>query len=64
MLLARTSRSPPKIQVGRTIEYGTPASASARSTSALPRKYGSGDSIDGFAMLTWTIRATPARRAA
>ena len=38
MLLVRTSRSPPKTRVGRTIEYGTPASASARSTSALPRK--------------------------
>ena len=64
MLLASTSRSPPKIQVGRTIEYGTPACASAYSTSALPRKYGSGDSIEGLVMLTCTTRARPARLAA
>jgi hypothetical protein len=34
------------------------------STSALPRKYGSGESSAGFVIETWTIRSTPASAAA
>ena len=64
MLLTSTSRSPPNSQVGRTIEYGEPDCARPDSTSALPRKYGSREVVDGFVMLTCTIRSTPARRAA
>ena len=64
MLLTSTSRSPPNSQVGRTTEYGIPDWASADSHIALPWKYGSGEPSDGFVMEMWTIRLTPARRAA
>ena len=63
MLLTSTPSLPKRI-AGRRIAYETPVSASARSTSALPRKYGYGDSIVGFVMLTCTMRCTPAWRAA
>ena len=63
MLLSRTP-SPPKRMAGRTIAYETSLSARARSTSALPRKYGNGELLLGCVMLTCTIRCTPARLAA
>ena len=60
-----TSRSSgPKTSVGRTIACDSPDSRNARSTRALPRKYGSGESSLGFETLTWTTRRTPASSAA
>ena len=44
--------------------YETPEPRNISSTSALLRKYSSGESSDGFVMLICTIRSTPARRAA
>ena len=58
MLLRRTP-SPPKRMAGRTMAYETPLSARARSTSALPRKYGKGELLLGCVMLTCTIRCYP-----
>ena len=63
MLFTRTSR-PPKNTAGRRIAWERPVSRSADSTSALPRKYGSGESGDGFVIETWTTRSTPASAAA
>ena len=63
MLLIRMS-SRPKTTVGRTMAWLRPDSRSARSSTALPRKYGSGESSEGFVMLTCTTRSTPASAAA
>ena len=62
MLLTRMSFEP-KTSVGRTIACSTSSSARRRSISALPRKYGYGESGDGFETEMWTIRRTPASRA-
>ena len=50
-VVARIS-SAPKRTVGRRIAYDKPDSTSARSSFALPLKYSSGESSDGFVMLT------------
>src|SRR5215469_6777891 len=64
MLLSSTPLPPNRI-AGRTTAYdGTPQSASACSTAALPRKYGSGESMLGLVIDTCTIRCTPALTAA
>jgi len=63
MLLISTP-SPPNSTAGRTIACGTPVPARMRSTAALPRKYEYWDEASGWVIDTWTIRATPASRAA
>jgi hypothetical protein len=63
MLLTRMS-SGPKTRVGLTIAYESPDSATACSSSALPRKYGRGEPVEAFVTLKWTKRPTFARRAA
>ena len=63
MLFVRMS-SAPKITVGLSIACDIPDRLTASSTSALPRKYGNGESAVAFVMLTWTIRRTPASSAA
>jgi len=63
MLLMRMSSSPNNT-VGRRIAYEMPVALSAASSCALPRKYSSGDVSEGFVMLTWTTRETPAAFAA
>ena len=63
MLFTRMSRGP-KISVGRTIAYERPDERTSSSTRALPRKYASGESSEGFVTLSWTMRRTPAALAA
>ena len=63
MLLRRMS-SRPKMIAGLRIAWDSPVVLSDRSTSALPRKYGSAESSAAFVMLTCTTRRTPAARAA
>src|SRR4029078_3802597 len=62
-LLTRISPGP-KVTVGRTMAWPTPDLRSASSTTALARKYAVGASCEALMTLTWTIRRTPARRAA
>ena len=50
MYLRRIS-SLPKMIAGLRIAYERPDSLTARSTSALPRKYGSGESTEALVML-------------
>ena len=59
-MLFTSTPLPPNRIAGRAIAHGTPVPARIRSTAALPRKYGYGESGLGFVIEVCTIRCTPA----